>query len=289
MPAIERPSRHILWSASLPPTPLGARVEVAAAAGFDALSVSPNDVAELEQLGVGPDHARRLAEDAGVELAMLDAFTDWYPFPPPRRRLDAGGLDLDRFLDAAVTLGVRAVTALAPYPTDAAHGRVVEGFATFCDRAARHDLGVNLEFTPFPPVSSLAAAWEVVLLADRPNAAITVDAWHFFRSDPDLAVLRSIPPGRVTALQLGDGGTEIRESLLKDTFRHRLLPGDGVFDLAGLVAPVLGAGHPVLVGPEVLSEELFALTPDAAARRLAEASSRFLHSLGRPPAARARP
>ena len=94
---------------------------------------------------------------------------------------------------------------------------------------------MHLEFTPVPPIGSLATAWEIVRDADRPNGGILFDTWHFFRGQPDLELLATIPGDRIFSVQFSDGAAEIRESLVKDTYRHRMLPGEGVFDLAGVI------------------------------------------------------
>ena len=49
----------------------------------------------------------------------------------------------------------------------------------------------------------MATAWEVVRLADRANAGIAVDAWHWFRGTPDEAALRTVPGVKILAVQLG--------------------------------------------------------------------------------------
>ena len=62
-------------------------------------------------------------------------------------------------------------------------------------------------------------------------------------------------------MQPAVGAADLEESLIKDTFRHRLLPGDGVFDLASVARALRAIGALRMIGP-VLSTEL-----DAAARR----------------------
>jgi sugar phosphate isomerase/epimerase len=144
-------------------------------------------------------------------------------------------------------------------------------FAAACDRCAEAGVTVHLEFILWPPIDSLRVAWDVVHAADRPNGGIMFDTWHFCRGDPDLDLLATIPGERIFSVQLSDGAPDIRESLVKDTLRHRLLPGDGVFDLVGTVRTLHAIGGLRLVGPEVMSSELHALPPIEAARRAGEA------------------
>lgn len=266
--------REVLWQASLRPTTVAERVAVAATAGFTGVSVSPTDAPDP---GQAEEMARR-ARDQGVALVTLDTIIEWYPHDPPKRPVGSSDFDVETVLALADGFGVRSVGALAPYPSPAGVDELAESFARLCDQAAGHGLKVHLEFTPFPPVPDLASGWEIVRRAGRPNGGILFDTWHFFRSDPDFDVLGSIPGERIMAVQLSDGGPGFHESLLKDTFRHRELPGDGSFDLVAVVDLLDRIGGLNMVGPEVLKEELFALDPAETAVRLASSTDRLFEA-----------
>ena len=81
------------------------------------------------------------------------------------------------------------VNVVAPFPTDESTDSLTERFAAICDRFADVGVAVHLEFTPLPPIGSLATAWEIVRGAGRPNGGILFDTWHFFRGQPDLELL----------------------------------------------------------------------------------------------------
>jgi sugar phosphate isomerase/epimerase len=137
-------------------------------------------------------------------------------------------------------------------------------------------VAAHLEFILWPPIDSLRVAWDVVRTADRPNGGILFDTWHFCRGAVDLELLATIPGERIFSVQLSDGAADLEESLIKDTLRHRLLPGDGVFDLTSVVRTLRAIGALRMTGPEVLSTELDALPPVEAARLAAEACDRVV-------------
>jgi len=263
--------RQVLWSAGVAPAPLSERVEAAAVNGYEMVSITPADDEHCRAAGISPADARARAADRGVGLAILDGVIEWHPHDPPKRPLGGTPVDVDEVLRIGEAFGISSVSALAPYPTSLPIEGLAAHFATLCDRAA--DLGwrVHLEFTPRSPVSDVTAAAELVRLAGRPNGGILFDTWHFFRVDPDLEKLRRVPGDRIFAVQVSDGAAELEEGLLADTFRHRRLPGDGVFDLRGALEVLDAIGGLRLVGPEVLSVELFSL-PVAEAAGLAGAS-----------------
>ena len=117
----------------------------------------------------------------------------------------------------------------------------------------------------------MKGASDLVRLADRPNGGMVFDTWHFFRVNPDFDALEAVPGDRIFAVQVSDGGADFVEGLLADTFRHRRLPGDGVFDLVRVLRVLDRIGGLNMAGPEVLSVELHALPPLEAALRAAEA------------------
>jgi sugar phosphate isomerase/epimerase len=267
---------EVLWSASLPATTVAQRVAAARAGGFAGISVSPADAEPAGCDGRTPEETSAWAAAQGVELIVVDSVIEWYPHEPPGRMLGASAYDVGQVLEACDRFGVGALGALAPFPSTAPVEELAGCFARLCDQAAEHGLTVQLEFTPFPPVPDLATAWEIVSTADRPNGGILLDTWHFFRGRPDLELLSSLPGDRIMAVQLSDGLEGFHESLLKDTFRHRELPGDGCFDLAGVLRVLDGIGGLNRVGPEVLKVELQALDPNEAAERMAAASRKVL-------------
>ena len=142
---------------------------------------------------------------------------------------------------------------------------VAEHFAGLCDRAAVFGADVHIEFAPESGVPDLASAWAMVQLAGRPNGGILFDTWHFHRSGSSAELLASIPGDRIMAVQVSDAGPEIIGSMWEDTLHHRLLPGDGCIDLAGVRRILTGTGGLGLVGPEVFSDDLAAMAPADAA------------------------
>jgi sugar phosphate isomerase/epimerase len=274
-------TRTVLWSATLGPRPLLARAAAAAAGGYRVLSVSPADDEGLREVGVTPGEAQRRVRDMGVELSILDGISEWYPHPPPRRPFPGAAFGVEDIMRIATAFGVSSISAIAPFPSDVTVDDLAACFASLCDRAGEDGIRIHLEFTPVPPVPDLRTAWRVVSLAGRPTGGIVLDTWHFFRGDPDLDLLATVPGERIMAVQVSDGNPQFVESLIKDTFRHRLLPGEGSFDLAGVLRCLAATGGLNQVGPEVLSEQLFGLAAADAALVAARSFDRLVEGIER--------
>ncbi len=93
-----------------------------------------------------------------------------------------------------------------------------------------------------------------------------VDAWHYFRSNPDGELLRSIPGASILGVQLCDAPATPETDPLHATLHERLLPGDGELPLPDLLADLRATGTTAPLGVEVFSDVLHELLPEAAGR-----------------------
>ena len=141
------------------------------------------------------------------------------------------------FLDVAAALGAKHVLTTLD---DAVAARAGDSFARLCEAARSRGLTVDLEFVPWLGVSSLERAAELVRSCDDPAAGIAVDALHFHRSGSSLAALRGMPRAWFRYLQICDApegeAAPSGAALIHEAVEERLLPGEGVIDLGGLVA-----------------------------------------------------
>jgi Xylose isomerase-like TIM barrel len=106
------------------------------------------------------------------------------------------GFDEDDFFRMAEALGATSFTAWSGF----AAGRysleqIEDAFGKLCRRAAMEGLRCDLEFIPVFGVSNLTMAWDILRHVDAPNSGLVFDFWHYMRSGPDEALLRSIPGG----------------------------------------------------------------------------------------------
>ena len=272
-----------LWAGTLLDATLEQRIEAAVAGGFKYLSLFPTDYLRARERGLSDADIIALHERAGVRLITLDPFTRWLPRwePPsgaPADRLEWIGFDQDAFFAVVDALGLETITVNEAFGTRYEIDEVIEAFAAVCDRAAESGVLVHLEFTPFSGIPDLATAWEVVRTADRPNGGLVFDTWHYFRGARDDRLLEEIPGERIFGLQISDAAAEPVGSLLSDTLRHRRLPGEGAFDLEGVLPIVARKRDLPPWGVEVLSEELWRLPPAEVGRRSGEALRRVTGS-----------
>jgi sugar phosphate isomerase/epimerase len=275
-------ARKVLCWGTVEGTPLPELVDVAAAAGFAGITVTPAMYFAARAEGHTDAELRARLDDQGVAASVVDPLLAALPGCPapesvaPRFRATFEHGEADAFR-AALALGAPTINVAhymgAPTPVDA----LAEAVAGICQRAAQHGLTVCVEFMPEGSLTDLATATRIVELTGAPNAGVMLDVWHFFRTGGDVADVEALPAGTVKGLQLSDAPAHLRGVGTNARVRDRLLPGDGVIPLTGILA-ALGDDAAVDWGVEVFDTQRpareMAAAASAALDRLASAFGR---------------
>jgi sugar phosphate isomerase/epimerase len=237
--------------------------EATAAAGFPTVSMSGGRAAE-----VGIERARRILDDTGVQVKLVELVTYWAKGP------DAALNGFEQQLDTIEALGATRILAVAQQ-TEMDMARATEGFASLCERAAQRNVQVAIEFVPNRALCDLATAWQVVAQSGAPNGGIDLDMKHWQNqpNGPDLDLLRSIPGQHVLYVQVCDAFS--RDSgvpqYLPAAIADRPLPGDGVVDIPGILEALSDIGAEPFFAAEVFNAGLAARGPESMAARIREA------------------
>ena len=279
---------YVFWPAPVRRYSFREHLDAAAAGGFSSLAVAPEAYRQALSAGLSPKDMISMANDKGVALRHLDTLTDWAPIRVPSE-IDAGlrarfDVSTDECFAICEALGLETILAVAGYDRGAVPLEIlIDGFGRLCDRAAKNGLWVDLEFMPFWGLPDLASAWAIVGGAQRKNAGIMVDTWHFSRGNPDFELLRSLPGGPFVSVQVADAMRIQRgATLFEDTVRFRKFPGEGELPVAEILSVLHKKGHLRHIGPEVFSDEADALSPEAAGKRSGQSLRRLLAAVGIP-------
>ncbi|MGH3150869.1 MAG: sugar phosphate isomerase/epimerase family protein [Streptosporangiaceae bacterium] len=250
--------------------PFEERVRVAAEAGFAAMGLYVGDYQRLRAEGARDADLRAVLDQHGMRVVEIEALRGW----------SATGAERTAYLQAEQSVFAMSdalgpghhVQVIGPYAgtlDDAA-----EAFAGVCDRAAEHGLAAAIEFLPeMSNIPDAATAMRIVTAAGRANGGICLDCWHHFRGANDDDMLRAVPVEAIFTVQFDDGPRQrVDPDYYTDCTRHRNVPGDGEFDLAGFLRLVGEMGVRLPLSVEVMSDDLQPLPAGQVARRLAEAT-----------------
>ena len=205
--------------------PLAERFAAAKAAGFDEVGLSLRWMRLWLEEGHDLEELDRLLDEAGVRVGELEAVRVMQEEPDPLEEIAA--VLAERYRPARLQ-------SIAPYAgtiDDAAEraGRVADRFAAW-------GVDVVLEPLPFTNMQTPADAAAIILRADRPNLSMCMDVWHLYRMGLPLSHLDGLWP-YISTVQFNDGTIECQHpsDLREDCLLNRRIPGEGEFDLVGLI------------------------------------------------------
>ncbi|MGX1881682.1 bifunctional sugar phosphate isomerase/epimerase/4-hydroxyphenylpyruvate dioxygenase family protein [Streptomyces sp. NPDC055287] len=225
------------------------KLEAVARAGFSGVEIFEDD---LLGCPLPPEQIRKRAEGLGLGIDLYQPFRDFEAVAPDRladnlRRAEHKFRVVER-------LGAGMMLVCSNVSPDAADDDVLAAgqLRLLAERAAEHGIKIAYEAPAWGRhVDTYLHAWRIVRMADHPNLGMCLDSFHILSRGSDPGGIEAIPGDKVFFLQLADAPL-LAMDVLPWSRHYRCFPGQGGFDLAGLLAHVLRTGY---AGP--LSLEVF--------------------------------
>ena len=219
-------SRLLLSAGTLPKAGFGERVDAAQQAGFDAISLFPQQYLRAKNKErLTPSDMREILAGRGITMDEVDPLLDWFG--------SAASTSENLMFDMAGELGARSVNTPTAFAPDIELPKLTAALVRLCERANSHGLRIDLEFLPWTIVPNLRTALQVVEDAGQENLGITLDVWHFFRGGDAVTTLLGLAPheaARITNLQLNDAPAARRPQKLSDKLSQAGVTLDQVRD-----------------------------------------------------------
>ncbi|MFD5801021.1 bifunctional sugar phosphate isomerase/epimerase/4-hydroxyphenylpyruvate dioxygenase family protein [Streptomyces sp. NPDC127020] len=228
------------------------KLTAASRAGFDGVEIFEND---LLASPLTPEEIRARCADLGLTIDLYQPMRDVEALPEEEfaraLRRARHKFELMNRLGTDTVLVCSSVSPHAVDDDDLAAGQL----SRLAGLAGEHGVRVAYEALAWGRhVSTWDHAWRVVRRADHPALGTCLDSFHILSraSDPkDLEGIEDIPGDKIFFLQLADAPL-LAMDVLQWSRHYRCFPGQGGFDVAGLLRHVLRAGY---TGP--LSLEVF--------------------------------
>jgi sugar phosphate isomerase/epimerase len=267
----------VLCSGTIRAASLAHTVSAAGTAGFEGVSLYYDEYAIARAEGWSDADLRALLDDNGVAVAEIDGRMDWLPG-------DQGAPGVADFVAAAGALGARSMTVLEvrgrSIGTDVPLDIAAKAFAAVCDRAADHGVLVHLEYFPWSGIADFATACDIAQNAGRANGGVMVDVWHHVRGRDAGRLDLGAECTSVLAVQVSDVASVPHGDVRTETLHGRVLPGQGVGNIANLLRALREQGCIAPMEVEVYSDVLARLPPADAARRAGDALRNVLIEAG---------
>jgi 4-hydroxyphenylpyruvate dioxygenase len=230
------------------------KLTAASRAGFDGVEIFEND---LLASPLTPEEIRARCADLGLTIDLYQPMRDIEAVPEAEfarnLRRARHKFELMRRLGTDTVLVCSSVSPLVEDDDALAAAQLSQ----LADLAQEFGVRVAYEALAWGRhVSTYDHAWRIIEAADHPALGTCLDSFHILSrgSDPkDLEGIADIPGEKIFFLQLADAPL-LAMDVLQWSRHYRCFPGQGGFDVAGLVRHVLSAGYDGPLSLEVFND-----------------------------------
>ncbi|MFD8394159.1 TIM barrel protein [Streptomyces sp. NPDC059680] len=230
------------------------KLAAAARAGFGGVEIFEND---LLACPLAPEEIRARCADLGLSIDLYQPMRDIEGVPD-----DVFVRNLRRArhkFELMNRLGADTVLVCSSVSPDAVDDdvRAAGQLARLAGLAEEFGIRVAYEALAWGRhVNTYGHAWRIVEAADHPALGVCLDSFHILSrgSEPeDLEGIADIPGEKIFFLQLADAPL-LAMDVLQWSRHYRCFPGQGGFDVAGLLRRVLAAGYRGPLSLEVFND-----------------------------------
>ncbi|WP_151774002.1 bifunctional sugar phosphate isomerase/epimerase/4-hydroxyphenylpyruvate dioxygenase family protein [Streptomyces abyssomicinicus] len=227
------------------------KLTAASRAGFDGVEIFEND---LLASPLTPEEIRDRCADLGLRIELYQPMRDIEAVPPEEfarnLRRARHKFDLMRRLGADTVLVCSSVSPLARDDDALAAAQLSE----LADNAQEFGVRVAYEALAWGRhVNTYDHAWRIVEAAAHPALGTCLDSFHILSRGSDPRGIEDIPGEKIFFLQLADAPL-LAMDVLQWSRHYRCFPGQGGFDVAGLVRHVMRTGYRGPLSLEVFND-----------------------------------
>ncbi|MEU2745889.1 TIM barrel protein [Streptomyces collinus] len=230
---------------------LTGKLDAAARAGFDGVEIFEND---LLACPLTPEDIRARCADLGLRIDLYQPMRDIEAVPEAEfarnLRRARHKFELMRRLGADTVL---VCSSVSPQAVDD-DALAAEQLSRLAGLAAESGVRVAYEALAWGRhVSTYDHAWRIVETAGHPALGTCLDSFHILSRGSDPKGIADIPGEKIFFLQLADAPL-LAMDVLQWSRHYRCFPGQGGFDVAGLVRQVLATGYDGPLSLEVFND-----------------------------------
>ncbi|MFI2629625.1 bifunctional sugar phosphate isomerase/epimerase/4-hydroxyphenylpyruvate dioxygenase family protein [Streptomyces collinus] len=227
------------------------KLDAAARAGFDGVEIFEND---LLASPLTPEDVRARCADLGLRIDLYQPMRDIEAVPEAEYarnlRRARHKFELMRRLGADTVL---VCSSVSPQAVDD-DALAAEQLSRLADAARESGVRVAYEALAWGRhVSTYDHAWRIVEAAGHPALGTCLDSFHILSRGSDPKDIEDIPGEKIFILQLADAPL-LAMDVLQWSRHYRCFPGQGGFDVAGLVRHVLATGYDGPLSLEVFND-----------------------------------
>jgi sugar phosphate isomerase/epimerase len=254
---------YCLNTSTIRPTPLLKKIEIAAAAGYQAIEPWNDEISAYLEQGGNLADLRRAIDENGLEVVSVIALHGW---------ITALGGDHERVLDDCRRRMAQAVALGSPYIVASPPQQVVDlkhasrRFAELLAIGARLGVLPSMEFLGFVDgVKNLASAWAIASGTGDPKATVVADVFHMMRGGGSIDDLLALAGENLACFHINDLPAKPDPLTQKD--EDRVMVGDGIALLPRVIANLRTIGYHGPLSLELFNRGLWSEDPRSVAER----------------------
>ncbi|MGW1809184.1 bifunctional sugar phosphate isomerase/epimerase/4-hydroxyphenylpyruvate dioxygenase family protein [Streptomyces sp. NPDC002078] len=227
------------------------KLAAAARAGFGGVEIFEND---LLACPLAPEEIRARCADLGLSVDLYQPMRDIEGMPDEvfvrNLRRARHKFRLMNRLGADTVLVCSSVSPDAVDDDTRAAGQLAQL------AALAQEFGIRVAYEALAwgrHVNTYEHAWRIVEAADHPALGVCLDSFHILSRGSDPKGIEDIPGEKIFFLQLADAPL-LAMDVLQWSRHYRCFPGQGGFDVAGLLRHVLAAGYRGPLSLEVFND-----------------------------------
>ncbi|MDD7986056.1 sugar phosphate isomerase/epimerase [Lentisphaera marina] len=240
------------------------KVELAAAAGFDAIEPWDRELKAHEESGKSLKDLNRKIKDLGLFVPSVIGV--WGSLAPDKQTFENERDQHRERLRMISDVGASHAQIIPKFDRTESlnHYNAAWAYAEVCKMAKDYHLDPGIIFLNFVPgLEKLADAVHIALLSGVEKSQVIPDTFHMFLTGESPVGLERLNPEMITIFQFADAAKSLKPSNAKGLDKHRVLPGDGQIDLVSYLKPLKDINYKGCISLELYNPEYRKREPKA--------------------------
>jgi sugar phosphate isomerase/epimerase len=255
-----------------------AQLRVSSQAGFSAVGLHMIRLEEYLYSGHTLDDAADALKRNHLEAAEVVFMPDWVSARGKEKRQVLARAEYICSTMERMESSVLIANTLGEKEYDPALAQ--DNFGELCGVASKYGVLIALEYLPWTSLDTMRKAWNIVRAVNLLNGGIVLDTFHYFKGHPSREELDEVPIEKIFIVHLDDL-EDVAADLVTLTRRHRVAPGEGIFNFDEILEYLFSRRYKGYYSLEILNTNHPTQDPIELATRLRLSTERLVEDYGR--------
>ena len=249
--------RYCLNASTIATTPILKQIEVAKAAGYEAIELWHDHIDTHLVAGGTLTEIRKAIDDSRLKIPTTIYLAGW--FQPGGTEHDVAIAEVRRRLEQAAAVGAEFSIA-GPPPGKADRDLGARHYAELLELGKSYGVKPAFEYLGFvDDINTIDDAIDIVQRSGHSDATVVIDPFHCWRGGGSAASISKLKANQIAISHFNDAPSMPPANTQHDS--DRVLPGDGAIDLRFYCDQLVSIGYDGYLSLELFREDLWAKNP----------------------------